>query len=110
MPPFIAWMTANPHAEQTVEILAARVSMSVRQFSRAFSDWMGQTPARCVGRLCLAGAPDINRTEGLATSLIESLCSGAAIRRSAGVVSLFGRSPQRQRHTVGAEGRGPCPR
>lgn len=42
----IAWMTANPGADQSVEALAARVSMSVRTFSRRFKEQTGRSPAR----------------------------------------------------------------
>lgn len=42
----IAWMAANPGADQGVEVLAARVSMSVRTFSRRFKEQVGRSPAR----------------------------------------------------------------
>lgn len=42
----IAWMTANPGADQSLEALAARVSMSVRTFSRRFKEQVGQSPSR----------------------------------------------------------------
>lgn len=42
----IAWMVANPEADQSVEGLAARVSMTVRTFSRRFKDKVGRSPAR----------------------------------------------------------------
>lgn len=42
----IAWMAANPGADQSVEALAARVSMSVRTFSRHFREQTGRSPAR----------------------------------------------------------------
>lgn len=52
----IAWMSAHPRADQTVEALAARVSMSVRNFSRAFTGRFGQTPARYAEGLRIAAA------------------------------------------------------
>jgi len=42
----IAWMAANPGADQCVEVLAAKVSMSVRTFSRRFKGQVGRSPAR----------------------------------------------------------------
>lgn len=42
----IAWMVANPAADQSVESLATRASMSVRTFSRRFKDKVGRSPAR----------------------------------------------------------------
>jgi transcriptional regulator GlxA family with amidase domain len=49
----IAWMTANPEEDQRLEVLATKVSMTVRTFSRRFKDQVGRSPARYVEDLRL---------------------------------------------------------
>lgn len=58
----IAWMSANPRADQSVEALAASVAMSVRHFSRAFAERFGRTPARYAEGLRITAARE--RLEG----------------------------------------------
>ncbi|AYG96009.1 GlxA family transcriptional regulator [Brevundimonas naejangsanensis] len=52
----IAWMAANPGADQCVEVLAAKASMSVRTFSRRFKEQIGRSPARYAEDLRLDAA------------------------------------------------------
>lgn len=49
----IAWMASHPDADQRLEVLAAKVSMTVRTFSRRFKDEVGRSPARFVEDLRL---------------------------------------------------------
>jgi transcriptional regulator GlxA family with amidase domain len=50
------WITENPEADLSVEALAARASLSPRQFARAFSAEVGMTPGRYVDRVRLESA------------------------------------------------------
>jgi len=43
-----AWIVEHPETKHTVEVLAARVGMSPRHFSRVFTSQVGQSPARYV--------------------------------------------------------------
>lgn len=64
----VAWMTNNPTAEMSVEILARRASLSPRQFFRRFKEHFGSSPAMFVETLRLnearrrlsAGEPSID--------------------------------------------------
>jgi transcriptional regulator GlxA family with amidase domain len=50
------WITENPAADLSVETLAARASLSPRQFARAFTAEVGMTPGRYVDRVRLESA------------------------------------------------------
>jgi transcriptional regulator GlxA family with amidase domain len=50
------WITENPEADLSVEALAARASLSPRQFARAFAAEVGMTPGRYVDRVRLESA------------------------------------------------------
>ena len=50
------WIIENPEADLSVEALAARASLSPRQFSRAFSAEVGMTPGRYVDRIRIESA------------------------------------------------------
>ena len=49
----VSWMTNNPTAAMSVEILARRASLSVRQFFRRFKEQFGMSPAMFVETLRL---------------------------------------------------------
>jgi transcriptional regulator GlxA family with amidase domain len=49
----VAWMTNNPTAAMSVEILARRASLSPRQFFRRFKEHFGSSPAQFVETLRL---------------------------------------------------------
>jgi transcriptional regulator GlxA family with amidase domain len=49
----VSWMTSNPTAAMSVEILARRASLSPRQFFRRFKEQFGTTPAMFVETLRL---------------------------------------------------------
>jgi len=50
------WAAANPAGDLTVEVLAARVCMSPRNFARVFAREIGYTPARYVERVRVEAA------------------------------------------------------
>ena len=52
----IAWLTGHLHQDLSVNDMAARVSLSPRQFTRAFTATYGRTPAAFVGELRLGEA------------------------------------------------------
>jgi transcriptional regulator GlxA family with amidase domain len=64
----VSWMTSNPGAAMTVELLARRASLSPRQFFRRFKEHFGSSPATFVETLRLnearrrlsAGDPSID--------------------------------------------------
>jgi transcriptional regulator GlxA family with amidase domain len=64
----VSWMTNNPAAAMSVEVLARRASLSPRQFFRRFKEQFGTTPAMFVEALRLnearrrltAGEPSID--------------------------------------------------
>jgi transcriptional regulator GlxA family with amidase domain len=64
----VSWMTSNPTAAMSVEILARRASLSPRQFFRRFKEHFGMPPALFVETLRLnearrrlsAGEPSID--------------------------------------------------
>jgi len=53
-----AWIVAHLREELTVEGLAARVSLSARQFTRRFNETFGQSPAELIQALRLDAARD----------------------------------------------------
>ena len=52
----IAWATDNPAADLSVEAMAERIHMSVRNFSRVFRNEIGQTPAAFVEKMRVESA------------------------------------------------------
>jgi transcriptional regulator GlxA family with amidase domain len=53
-----AWIMAHLSEELPVEVLASRVSLSVRQFTRRFTETFGQSPADLIQSLRLDAARD----------------------------------------------------
>ncbi len=81
----IAWISENLNADLSVPVLASRVGMSDRNFSRVFTQQMGMTPARFVARL---------RTEAAKLKLAETDDKLEAVAQSAG----FGDGETLRRH------------
>ena len=54
-----AWIISNPDQDLSVEILARRMAMSERNFSRLFCQEVGMTPAKFVERVRLEAARNI---------------------------------------------------
>lgn len=50
------WVADNPHADLSIPALARRASLSPRQFARAFTAEVGETPGRYVDRVRLETA------------------------------------------------------
>jgi transcriptional regulator GlxA family with amidase domain len=54
-----AWITSNPGTDLSVEVLADRMAMSPRNFSRLFCQEVGMTPAKFVDRIRLEAARNL---------------------------------------------------
>jgi transcriptional regulator GlxA family with amidase domain len=54
--PLLQWVVAHPRADLTVEALADRAGMSVRNFYRSFEDATGQSPANWVEEMRVENA------------------------------------------------------
>jgi transcriptional regulator GlxA family with amidase domain len=81
----IAWISENLNADLSVPLLARRVGMSERNFSRVFTQQTGSTPARFVVRL---------RTEAAKAKLVATDHKLEAVAQSAG----FGDGETLRRH------------
>jgi transcriptional regulator GlxA family with amidase domain len=57
----VAWIGTHPQEDLSVEVLAARVQMSPRNFARAFAAEAGCTPARFVEQTRVAAAAQLLR-------------------------------------------------
>jgi len=69
------WILANlERPDLSVEVLAARMRMSPRNFSRVYKDKTGQTPARAVERLRLETACRLLEDSGRHVDQIAQLC------------------------------------
>ena len=79
------WILENLRADLRIEILAERVNMSPRNFSRAYVKNTGRTPAKAVELSRIEAAQSLLETSKLSISLIADRCgfsSGDAMRRS----------------------------
>lgn len=81
----IAWISEHLNADLSVPVLARRVGMSERNFSRVFTQQVSMTPARFVARL---------RTEAAKAKLVETEHKLEAVAQSAG----FGDGETLRRH------------
>ena len=63
----IGWATDNPSADLSIEALAAKVHMSVRNFSRVFRREVGKTPGEFIERMRVDAARQ--KLEGSAASV-----------------------------------------
>jgi transcriptional regulator GlxA family with amidase domain len=81
----IAWATDHPAADLTVEKLAARVHMSLRNFARVFRSEVSQTPAAFVERLRVEAARRLLEESDEPLEAIAQACgfgSADSMRRS----------------------------
>jgi transcriptional regulator GlxA family with amidase domain len=81
----IAWATDNPAADLSVEAMAERVHMSVRNFARVFRRDVGQTPAAFVEKLRVDAARRMLEDTSDALEGIAAACgfgSADSLRRS----------------------------
>jgi transcriptional regulator GlxA family with amidase domain len=81
----LAWAAEHPDEDLTVEALAARVHMSVRNFSRTFHRELGKTPARFIETLRVEAAARMLGQNGIRMDQVAKECglgSGDSMRRS----------------------------
>jgi transcriptional regulator GlxA family with amidase domain len=74
-----------PAGDHRVPVLAAEAAMSVRHFSRVFTEEVGETPGRFVERVRLEAARRLLETTPGALDLIASECgfgSAGTLRRA----------------------------
>jgi transcriptional regulator GlxA family with amidase domain len=96
----IAWVTDHPAADLSVEALAARVHMSLRNFARVFRSEVGQTPATFVERVRVEAARrQLEETEEPLEAIAHASGFGSAdsMRRSFQRVVKVAPSDYRQR-------------
>jgi len=93
--PLLDWIRQNLSLNLTVEVLAARAGMSPRNFSRAFRQRVGVSPAKAVERLRLEVARA--RVEG-SRDPVEAIARGVgfgdAERMRRAFVRAFDQPPQ----------------
>ncbi len=80
-----SWLADNLAADLSVEVLAARVHMSPRNFARAFTDEVGTTPARYVERVRVEAARRRLEESDDGIDRVATSCgfgSGNSMRRS----------------------------
>ncbi len=97
------WMTSHLRDDLSVEVLAARVNMSERNFSRRYADETGLTPARAVERLRTEEARRLLSDTSLPIKRVAQLCgfgSDETMRRS--FLRLLRVSPQDYRSRFGS--------
>jgi len=69
-----AWIASHPEEDLSVEILAGRMAMSPRNFSRVFCHEVGMTPAKFVERTRLEAARNMLLRTDLAMESIAGKC------------------------------------
>ena len=69
-----AWIASHPEAELTVEMLADRMAMSPRNFSRLFCQEVGMTPAKFVERIRLEAARNMILRTDLPMESVAGKC------------------------------------
>lgn len=70
----VAWMSENLHRPLSVDDLAARASLSPRQFARAFRAEIGVTPARMLENMRVEAARRILETDRAGVSDVAARC------------------------------------
>lgn len=97
----ISWMRANLAKPLTVEQLADRAGMSVRNFARAFREDVGATPAKAVERLRLDMARTRVETSDDSFDRIALICGfGDPDRMRRAFLRGFGHPPQTLRRNA----------
>jgi transcriptional regulator GlxA family with amidase domain len=94
----VLWAAEHPDADLSVEAMAARVNMSVRNFSRLFRKGLGRTPARFVEQLRVEAARRMLEATDARLDHIAGECglgSGNSMLRS--FVRLLGVPPSEYR-------------
>jgi transcriptional regulator GlxA family with amidase domain len=94
----LAWAAEHPEADLSVEALAARVHMSVRNFSRTFRRELNETPAHFIEMLRVETAARMLEQTGARMDRVARECglgSGDSLRRS--FLRVWGISPSEYR-------------
>jgi transcriptional regulator GlxA family with amidase domain len=97
------WVMAHPDADNSVPVLAARMDLSARHFTRLFHDEVGMTPATWVEAARIGAARRLLEEGHAAPKQVASQCGFAdvdTLRRA--FVRQIGITPAeyRRRHTV----------
>jgi transcriptional regulator GlxA family with amidase domain len=96
--PLLDFMRNNLRARLSVEVLAAQVCMSPRNFARAFHGETGTSPARAVMRLRAETARAQLERGGSSVQQVAVSCGfGDPERMRRAFISLFGRPPSAMR-------------
>ena len=69
-----SWIAEHLHLDLRVEELAARLNMSVRNFSRVYTSQMGRTPAKAVEAFRIEAARNFLETTSLSIKVIAVRC------------------------------------
>ncbi|MEU3270163.1 GlxA family transcriptional regulator [Saccharomonospora sp. NPDC006951] len=94
------WISEHPGADLSVPVLAARASLSPRQFARAFTEQVGMPPGRYVDRVRLEAARRRLEDEGCGVEETAKSCgfgTAEAMRRAFLKVLGVGPSEYRRR-------------
>lgn len=94
----LAWAAEHPGEDLSVEALAGRIHMSVRNFSRTFRRELDKTPARCIETLRVEAAGRMLEHHGARMDEVAKACglgSGDSMRRS--FLRVWGISPNEYR-------------
>lgn len=101
----VAWIGTHPQEELSVEVLAARVQMSPRNFARAFAAQAGCTPARFVEQTRVAAAAQLLRRTRWTQDRIASRSGfGSVDALQRAFVRQHGLTPQAWRDGEGEAG------
>ena len=108
--PLLEWVRANLLEKLTVERLSAEAAMSPRNFSRAFSEVIGMSPAKAVRKIRLEVARE--RVEG-SDEPIELIAAATGFndpeRMRRAFVDALGQPPQALRRSARTRGAVPAP-
>lgn len=95
------WIADNLHRDLSVQLLAERVAMSVRNFERVFTSEVGNTPSRYVSQLRVEAARrQLTQTEKSIEQIAVSCGFGSADLMRRAFVRTIGITPARYRKSV----------
>ncbi|MBO0722449.1 MAG: helix-turn-helix domain-containing protein [Blastocatellia bacterium] len=95
------WMADNLRRDLSVQILAERVAMSVRNFERVFTREVGSAPSRYVAQLRVEAARrQLAQTEKSIDQIAESCGFGSSDLMRRAFVRMIGTTPARYRKSA----------